>query len=182
MLNCVFYWSFRPIYGLISSLFYVFATHPRHLSSVQLLVIKELFHQSTSTWNILFHQSSFYLEKVILIFLLGTSPGANVRGKCYRPDWRVFDSSCIGWFYIHVCRNVQSVKVFRCDHRQQWGYVQHSRSGSKYTSSLSTLAGTLADCYLESYTILYNNYRPVFRFIWVEGALVLRTVKHVRVF
>jgi len=53
------YGSFRPTFGLISSLFYVFATQPRFLSSFQLLVIKELFHQS-----------SFYLKNIVSSFQL----------------------------------------------------------------------------------------------------------------
>src|SRR6218665_3070912 len=52
------------------SLFYVFATPRRFLSSFQLLVNNELFHQS-----------SFYLRKVINIFLRGEKSG----GKCPRP-------------------------------------------------------------------------------------------------
>src|SRR6218665_1206691 len=56
-------------FGLLSSLFYVFTTPLRLLSSFQLLVNNELFHQSSFYLKILFHQSSFYLRKVIYIFL-----------------------------------------------------------------------------------------------------------------
>src|SRR6218665_1352408 len=44
----------RLIFGMASSLFYVFAAQPRFPSSVQLLVKKELFHQS-----------SFYLVNIV---------------------------------------------------------------------------------------------------------------------
>jgi len=38
-----------------------------------------------STSKTHFHQSIFYLRKVIFIFLRGKSPGVIVRGKCPRP-------------------------------------------------------------------------------------------------
>src|SRR6218665_3611956 len=51
------YGSFISILGLISSIFNVFATQQRFLSSLQLRVIKELFHQS-----------SFYLKNIVSSF------------------------------------------------------------------------------------------------------------------
>src|SRR6218665_2878033 len=77
--------SFRSIVGLISSLFYVFATLPRFLSSFQLLVSNELFHQS-----------SFYLKNIVSSFqllfqksYLHFSPGEKSGGKC--PGGNVLD-------------------------------------------------------------------------------------------
>ena|SRR6218665_1307373 len=69
--------SFRSIVGLISSLYYVFARQPRFLSSLQLLVYKELFHQSSfymrnsvSSVQLLFKKS--------YVHLFVESPGENV--------------------------------------------------------------------------------------------------------
>src|SRR6218665_774976 len=66
------------MFGLISSIFYVFATQQRFLSPVQLLVNNELFHQSSFYLKILFYHSSFYCNNVICIFL----PGEKSEGKC----------------------------------------------------------------------------------------------------
>ena len=76
------WWSVWSVIGLVSPLYHVFVTHPRFLSSFQLLVNKELFHQS-----------SFYLTNIVssvqLLFkksYLHFSPGGNVPGgKCPRP-------------------------------------------------------------------------------------------------
>jgi len=68
------YGSFRSIFGLISSIFHVFATQQRFLSPVQLLVIRltmNCFINPASTWKILFYHSSFYFNNVICIFLRG---------------------------------------------------------------------------------------------------------------
>src|SRR6218665_2825277 len=73
--------SFRSAFGIILSLFYVFAPPPIFLSSFQLLVNNELFHQS-----------SFYLKNIVLsvqlLFkksYLHFSPGGKCPGgKCCR--------------------------------------------------------------------------------------------------
>ena len=83
--------SFWSISGLFSSFFYVFATQQSFLSPVQLLVNNELFHQS-----------SFYLEDIVLSFQLlfqqrylhflrGESPGRNVLCSYHprRPVWDI---------------------------------------------------------------------------------------------
>ena len=73
--------SFRSIFGLISSLLYVFAAQPRFLSSIQLLVNKELFHQSS--WYLINIVSSVQLQfkQCSLHFSLVKCPGR----KCPRP-------------------------------------------------------------------------------------------------
>src|SRR6218665_1509862 len=80
--------SFRSIFGLISSSFYVFATTPRFLSSFQLLVNNELFHQS-----------SFYLKNIVssvqLLFkknYLHFSPGEKSGGNVLDPQKRAIQS------------------------------------------------------------------------------------------
>src|SRR6218665_69500 len=62
--------SFRSIFWLVSSLFYIFAAQPRFLSSVQLLVNRELFHQSSfylinivSSVRLLFCQRSLHFSR-----------------------------------------------------------------------------------------------------------------------
>src|SRR6218665_3651704 len=67
-------------FGLISSIFNVFATQQRFLSSLQLRVIKELFHQS----SFYLKNSSLYLRKVIKIFLRGKSSGGKCTGENVR--------------------------------------------------------------------------------------------------
>src|SRR6218665_2477124 len=75
--------SFISIFGLILSIFNVFATQQRFLSSLQLRVIKELFHQS-----------SFYLKNIASSFqllfkksYLHFSPGGKVRGMSGEMSW-----------------------------------------------------------------------------------------------
>ena len=66
--------SFTSVFGLVSSLFHIFVTQPRLLSSIPIPVNKELFHQS-----------SFYLSNLFCIFLGGKGWGRNVQRKCPRP-------------------------------------------------------------------------------------------------
>ena len=60
-----------------------------------------------STWKILFHQSSFYLRKVIFIFLRGEKSGKKVRGK----SGRKFGRRCLR--PICKCKNQAYPAVFR---------------------------------------------------------------------
>src|SRR6218665_1772193 len=89
------YLLFRSTFVLISSLFCVFTTQPRFLSSVQLLVTKNCFINPASTLKILFHQSSFYLSNVICIFLEGKS-GGNVRRVMF---WTLLSGMC-SWSHL----------------------------------------------------------------------------------
>src|SRR6218665_2911604 len=62
------------------SIFNVFATQSRFLSSLQLRVIKELFHQSSFHWKNIVSSVQLLLKKSYLNFSLGEK----VRGKCPR--------------------------------------------------------------------------------------------------
>src|SRR6218665_3100674 len=83
---------------LISSLFYVFATQPRLLSSVQLLC-----------------KSSFYVRNVICIFLRGKNPGENVRGNCPR---RVAMMMIYSRHYSYVISSL-SFSHICCPHKKE---------------------------------------------------------------
>ena len=67
--------------------FLTFSLHSKdffHHSSVELS--RNCFINPASTWGILFHQSIFYLRKVINIFLRGEKSGGGMSGgKCPRP-------------------------------------------------------------------------------------------------
>src|SRR6218665_1782941 len=78
--------SFRSIVGLVSSLFYVSDAQSKFLSSVQILVNKELFHQSSfyfiniaSSVHLLFKQRRLHFSRE-------KSPGEKCSGECPRPD------------------------------------------------------------------------------------------------
>src|SRR6218665_3694683 len=76
--------SFRSTFGLISSIFYVFATQQRFLSSVQLLVNNELFHQSSFYWKNVVLLFQLLLQQRYLHFSPGwKSPGGNVLDPLY---------------------------------------------------------------------------------------------------
>jgi len=73
--------SVRSVFVLVSSLYHIFATQPRFLSPIQLLVTNELFHQS-----------SLYLIDLVLSFqflckqrYLHFSCGEMFGRKCPRP-------------------------------------------------------------------------------------------------
>ena len=120
--------------GLISSIFYVFATQQRFLTSVQLLVTNELFHQS-----------SFYWENIVLSFQLlfqqhymRFSPVEEVRGEMsqthnYTRRVRIadnrtgsdFDPHGIEYF-ICVCKLMSKMMS-----QQQISTDLHVRLGSK---------------------------------------------------
>src|SRR6218665_1206285 len=70
--------SFRSIVGLISSFFYVFATPPRFLSSFQLLVSNELFHQSSFYLKNILSSIQLLFKKSYLHFLRRENSGGNV--------------------------------------------------------------------------------------------------------
>src|SRR6218665_3081222 len=65
------YGSYISIFGLISSIFNVFATQQRFLSSLQLRVINELFHQSSFYLKNIVSSSQFLFKKSYLHFSLG---------------------------------------------------------------------------------------------------------------
>src|SRR6218665_3964968 len=78
--------SFRSIFGLILSLFYVFATPPRFLSSFQLLVNNELFHQSSLYLKNIVSSVQLLFKKSYLHFSPGEKSGGKCPGgKCPRP-------------------------------------------------------------------------------------------------
>src|SRR6218665_2180646 len=58
------------------------------------LDVSNCFMNPASTWKILFHQSSFYLRKVIYVFLRGESPGENVSEENVLDHYRSIQS----WF------------------------------------------------------------------------------------
>src|SRR6218665_3571621 len=92
--------SFMSIFWLISSIFNVFATQQRFLLSLQLRVIKELFHQS-----------SFYLKNIVSSFQFlfkksyshfspwGKVRGGNVRGGNVLDPFRYVEHKN-DWFTI----------------------------------------------------------------------------------
>jgi len=70
--------SIRSLFGLVSSLLNVFATQPRILSLVQLLVNKEIFYQFRVYLIKILHQCSFYLSNVHFVKLKRTCTVENV--------------------------------------------------------------------------------------------------------
>src|SRR6218665_687364 len=88
--------SFRSIFGLISSLFYVFATSPRFPSSFQLLVSNELFGQSSFYLKNIVSSVQLLLMKSYYIFLQGKLSGGNVPGgNVLDPVTRVLKSPAL---------------------------------------------------------------------------------------
>src|SRR6218665_1279836 len=116
--------SFRSIFGLISSLFYVFATQPRFLSSVQLLVNHELFHQSSFYLKNIVSSIQLLFKQRYLHFSLGEkSPRGTVLDPlsnqlaycCYSP--RLID------FWLFLCLVFIFGLVFGSDYMQCNPYV-----------------------------------------------------------
>src|SRR6218665_2577704 len=71
--------SIRSVFGLVSSLFHVFATQPRVLSSVQLIVNKELFYQTSFYFiNIVSSVQFLFKQRYLYFSGGGKCPGRNV--------------------------------------------------------------------------------------------------------
>ena len=74
--------SLSLVFGLLSSLYHIFATQTRFISSLQLLVNEELFHQSSFCLINIVSSVQLLCKERYLHFSGG---GKSPRGKCPRP-------------------------------------------------------------------------------------------------